>query len=75
MDSEFLSQVEKSKSKMKEAQMLIAEEQQKLYELVQSRGYKMYGNLYIHPDYWDEYVKHTWRGKYPKGAVICYYTI
>ena len=75
MDSEFLSQVEKSKLIMKEAQMLIAEEQQKLYELVQSRGYKLYGNLYIHPEYWDEYVKHSYKGKYPEGAIICYSTI
>lgn len=75
MDSEFLAQVEKSKSKMNEAQRLIAKEQETLYQLVMSRGYKIYGNNYIHPDYWEEYVKHSWRGKYPEGAVICYSTI
>jgi hypothetical protein len=72
MDTEFLAKVENSKSKMKAAQKTIAEEQNKLYDLVKSRGYKIFGNVYVHPDYWEEYGKHSYRGNYPEGAIIVY---
>lgn len=72
MDSDFLTQVQNSQTKIKNAEEIIAKEQEKLFRLVQSKGYKLYGNLYIHPDYWEEYIQHTWRGNYPEGVVIKY---
>lgn len=74
MDSEFLAQVEESKSKIRVAKKLIAEEQEALCQLVKSRGYKLYGNFYIHPDYLEEWKRFIRYGGYnyeiPLGKVV-----
>jgi len=70
MDQEFLRQYEESRLKINEAFSILASENRKIFELAINKGYKTDGNLYIHPDYWEDYLKYGLTKQYPVGVIM-----